>query len=118
MYSEGRELVVGLGNTAHIFDDFAPKLTSEYHVYGITRRGYRASSVPASGYSANRLGDAVLAGLEALKLARAVFVGPSIAGEELSSVGTRRRERVAGLIYLDAGYPRMKVHAFLEIEDR
>ena len=116
----GRSVVMlaGLGNTAHIFDDFAPKLTSEYHVYGITRRGYGASSVPASGYSANRLGDDVLAVLEALKLDRPVLVGHSIAGEELSSVGTRHPERVAGLIYLDAGYPRMKVHAFLEIEDR
>src|SRR5271154_6470736 len=44
----GRPLVLlaGLGNTAHVFDDFAPKLTSEYHVYGITRRGFGASSAP------------------------------------------------------------------------
>jgi pimeloyl-ACP methyl ester carboxylesterase len=98
-------LLTGLGNTAHIFDDFAPKLTSEYHVYGITRRGYGASSVPASGYSADRLGDDVLAVLNALKLERPVLVGHSIAGEELSSIGTRHPELVAGLIYLDAAYP-------------
>jgi pimeloyl-ACP methyl ester carboxylesterase len=44
----GRPLVLlsGLGNTAHVFDEFAPKLTSDYHVYGITRRGFGASSVP------------------------------------------------------------------------
>jgi pimeloyl-ACP methyl ester carboxylesterase len=102
----GRPLVLlaGLGNTAHIFDDFAPTLTSEYHVYGITRRGYGGSSGPASGYSSDRLGDDVLAVLDALKLNRPVLVGHSIAGEELSSVGTRHPERVAGLIYLDAGY--------------
>jgi len=102
----GRVLVLlaGLGNTAHVFDEFAPKLTPEYHVYGITRRGYGASSVPASGYSADRLGDDVLAVLDALKLDRPVLVGHSIAGEELSSVGSRHPERVAGLIYLDAGY--------------
>src|SRR5882762_9932294 len=101
----GRPLVLlaGLGNTAHVFDDFAPKLTSEYHVYGITRRGFGASSVPASGYSADQLGDDVLAVLNALKLDRPVLAGHSIAGEELSSVGTRDPERVAGLIYLDAG---------------
>jgi pimeloyl-ACP methyl ester carboxylesterase len=34
-----------------------------------------------------------------------VLVGHSIAGEELSSIGTRHPEKVAGLIYLDAGYP-------------
>jgi non-heme chloroperoxidase len=102
----GRPLVLlaGLGNTAHVFDDFAPKLTSEYHVYGITRRGYGASSVPASGYSADRLGYDVLAVLDALKLNRPVLVGHSIAGEELSSIGTRHPERVAGLVYLDAAY--------------
>jgi pimeloyl-ACP methyl ester carboxylesterase len=37
-------LLAGLGNTAHIYDEFAPKLIPEYHVYGITRRGYGASS--------------------------------------------------------------------------
>lgn len=102
----GRSLVLlaGLGNTAHVFDDFAPKLTSGYHVVAITRRGYGASSVPDSGYSADRLGDDVLAVLDALKIVRPVLVGHSIAGEELSSVGTRHPDRVAGLIYLDAAY--------------
>jgi len=33
-----------------------------------------------------------------------VLVGHSIAGEELSSVGSRHPEKVAGLVYLDAGY--------------
>src|SRR5882762_3206343 len=103
----GRPLVLlaGLGNTAHIFDSFADKLTATYHVYGITRRGFGASSspIPADGnYSADRLGDDVLAVLDALKLNRPVLVGHSIAGEELSSVGTRHPEKVAGLIYLDA----------------
>jgi hypothetical protein len=40
-------LLAGGGNTAHIFDDLVPKLTTHCHVYGITRRGFGAS-----GYSA------------------------------------------------------------------
>jgi non-heme chloroperoxidase len=106
----GRPLVLlaGLGNSAHIFDKFAPKLTATYHLYGITRRGFGASSAPLpSGdatYSADRLGDDVLAVLDALKLNRPVLAGHSLGGEELSSVGSRHPERVAGLIYLDAGY--------------
>jgi len=48
-------LLAGLGWTAHVFDEFAPKLTDSYHVYGITRRGYGASSKPATGYSEDRL---------------------------------------------------------------
>jgi pimeloyl-ACP methyl ester carboxylesterase len=97
-------LITGLGNSGHIFDKFALKLTPQYHVYGITRRGFGASSSPATGYSADRLGDDVLAVLDFLKLDKPVLVGHSIGGEELSSIGSRHPERVAGLIYLDAGY--------------
>jgi pimeloyl-ACP methyl ester carboxylesterase len=98
-------LLAGLGNTAHPYDDFAPKLTANYHVYGITRRGFGASSVPAAGYDADRLGDDVLAVLDSLRLTRPVLAGHSIAGEELSSIGSRHPDRVAGLVYLDAVYP-------------
>src|SRR6516165_2158390 len=103
----GRPLVLltGLGNNAHVFDNFAPKLTPDYHVIAITRRGYGASTIAASGYDANRLGDDVLSVLDSLNLKGPVLVGHSIAGEELSSVGSRHPERVAGLIYLDAAYP-------------
>jgi pimeloyl-ACP methyl ester carboxylesterase len=100
-------LLAGLGSTAHVFDHFALKLISSYHVYGITRRGFGASSAPNpedGNYSADRLGDDVLAVINALKLDRPVLVGHSIAGEELSSIGSRYPEKVAGLIYLDAGY--------------
>jgi len=101
-------LLAGLGYDAHVFDTFAPKLASTYHVYGISRRGYGASSAPkpdGQNYSADRLGDDILAVMDALKIERPVLAGHSIAGEELSSVGSRYPDRVAGLVYLDAGYP-------------
>jgi pimeloyl-ACP methyl ester carboxylesterase len=103
----GRALVFlsGMGASAHQFDKFAPKLTGSYHIYGITRRGFGASGVPpltGANYDADRLGDDVLEACAALKLERPVLVGHSIAGQELSSVGSRHPERVAGLIYLDA----------------
>jgi len=97
-------LVPGLGNTAHIFDVIAPKLAAHYHVVGVTRRGFGASSAPSSGYSADRLGDDVLAVTEELSISRPVLVGHSLGGEELSSIGSRHPDKVAGLIYLDAGY--------------
>lgn len=98
-------LLAGGGDTAHVFDDFAPKLTPIYHVYGITRRGFGESGFSAEGYGADRLGDDVFAVLNALKLRRPVLAGHSIAGEELSSIANRHPHRVAGLIYLDAAYP-------------
>ena len=103
----GRPLVLlaGGGDTAHVFDDFASKLTGSLHVYGITRRGFGESGFSASESGADRLGDDVLTVLDSLKLKRPVLVGHSIAGEELSSVASRHPYRVAGLVYLDAGYP-------------
>jgi non-heme chloroperoxidase len=103
----GRPLVLlaGGGDTAHVFDDFAPKLTPTFHVYGITRRGFGESGFSPEGYGADRLGDDVLAVLDALKLEKPVLVGHSLGGEELSSLATRYPSRLAGLIYLEAGYP-------------
>src|SRR5947208_12435371 len=110
----GRPMVflAGLGNTAHVFDKFAPKFMASHRVYGITRRGFGASSVPPDGYEADRLGDDVLAVLAALKLDRPVLVGHSLAGEEMSSIASRHPDRVSGLVYLDAGYP----YAFYDAE--
>ena len=112
----GRPLVLLSGGnlTAHIYDTFlSPKLIGAYHVYGITRRGYGKSSAPEFGYLADRLADDVLAVIDALKLDRPVLVGHSIAGQELSSIGSRHPEKVAGLIYLDAAAP----YAFYQPED-
>ena len=93
----GRPLLLlpGLGDTAHVFDQFALKLIPTYHVYGITPRGFGTSSAPlpeSANYSADRLGDDIIAVIEALKLDRPILAGHSIAGEELSSVGTRHPE--------------------------
>ena len=103
----GRPLVLlaGGGNTAHVFDDFAPRLTSDFHVYGITRRGFGESGFAPPTSGTETFGDDVLAVLDALKLERPVLAGHSIAGQELSSVATRYPKRVAGLVYLDAAYP-------------
>jgi pimeloyl-ACP methyl ester carboxylesterase len=102
----GRPLVFlgALGDTAHEFDQFALKFTGNHHVYGITRRGFGESSDPTpndDNYSSDRLGDDVLAVIAALHLDKPVLVGHSIAGEELSSVGSRQPEKVSGLIYLE-----------------
>jgi non-heme chloroperoxidase len=99
-------LLAGLGNTAHVFDDFAPKLAHSYHVYGITRRGYGASSCPDEGYAAERLAEDVLGVIDALGLDRPVLMGHSIAGEELSVIGARHGDRIAALVYMDAAADR------------
>lgn len=97
-------LLAGLGNTAHVFDELATKLTGHGHVYGITRRGYGASARPESGYDSGRLGQDVLAVLDHLSLVRPVLVGHSIAGQEMSFIASMHPDRIAGAVYLDAAY--------------
>jgi non-heme chloroperoxidase len=105
----GRPVVflAGLGDTAHNFDQLAPEFTKSHHVYGITRRGFGNSGKPeptVDNYSAGRLGKDVLEAIDALGLKGPILVGHSLAGEELSWVGSYHPDKVSGLIYLDAGY--------------
>lgn len=120
----GRPLILlhGGNSTAHEFDTFAPKLIGSYHVYGITRRGCGASSAPPptdANYTADRLGDDVLAVIAELGIDAPVLVGHSLGGQELSSIGSRHPEKIAGLIYLDAAYQYAyydRSKGFLDIE--
>lgn len=99
----GRPVVLlGCYLTAHLYDDFAPKLTDRFHVYGITRRGLGASDKPSSGYTAQRSADDVLEVLDALKLNKPILVGYSCAGQVLSTLGSQHSERLSGLVYFDA----------------
>lgn len=120
----GRPLIflAGAGDSAHRFDNFAPQFTEHNHVYGITRRGTSASSKPApanGNYTADHLGNDILTVMKALNLDHPVFVGHSMAGEELSSIGSRFPDKVAGLIYLDAATDFAlydPAHPLLEVE--
>ena len=95
-------LLAGLGFTAHVFDGFAEKMTDSCHVYGITRRGYGASSRPATGYGEQRLAEDDLRVFDALKLVKPIVAGHSISGNEMSQLGIHHEGRIGGLIYLDA----------------
>jgi pimeloyl-ACP methyl ester carboxylesterase len=100
-------LLAGSGNTAHVFDGFAEKLTGSGRVYGITRRGYGASTHPVWGYDDQTLADDVLRVLNSLGIKKPVLVGHSMAGGELTTLGNQHSDRLAGLVYLDAlGDPR------------
>lgn len=97
-------LLAGGGNTAHVFDDFGPKLITDFHVYGITRRGFGASGI-SEPVNEDQLDYDILAVIDSLKLIKPLLIGHSIAGAELSSVALSSPDRIAGLVYLDAGYP-------------
>jgi pimeloyl-ACP methyl ester carboxylesterase len=101
-------LLAGLGDNAHVFDQFAHQFTDRFHVLGITRRGFGRSSQSAEGYDVETRARDVIKVLNHLHLPKAVFVGHSIAGDELSRLGAAYPDRVAKLVYLDAleyGHP-------------
>ncbi|MDB4875282.1 MAG: hypothetical protein JWM41_1728 [Gemmatimonadetes bacterium] len=104
----GRPLVflAGLGNSAHVFDSFAPPFTDRFHVVGITRRGFGASAGAPPPDNLDTLVADIAATLDSLGLGQVVLVGHSIAGEEMTRFAELHDARCAGLVYLDAAYDR------------
>ena len=94
-------VLLGCYISAHSFDEFAPKLTSQFHVYGITRRGIGASDKPATGYAVQRSADDLLEVLDSLKAQKSLLVGNSCAGQVLTMFASQHSDRLSGLVYLD-----------------
>lgn len=96
--------LTGMGVTAHIFDDLAPKFNARFRVLGYTRRGLYKSEKPASGYDTATLTEDLRGFLDALKIQKATLVGWSLAGTEMTRFATLYPERVNRLVYLDSAY--------------
>ena len=94
-------VLLGCYLTAHAYDEIAPKLTNQFHVYGITRRGIGASDRPATGYTVQRSADDVLEVLDSLDAQRSLLVGNSCAGQILTLFASQHSDRLSGLVYLD-----------------
>lgn len=94
-------LLTGLGDNAHVFDEFAYQFTDRFHVIGITRRGFGKSSQPADGYDIDTRVRDNIAVLDSLKIKDAVFMGHSVAATELNKLGSDYPNRVKKLVYLD-----------------
>jgi len=94
----------GLGDTAHIYDELAPKFTNDFRVLALTRRGHGQSETPDDDYdTATRVED-IRQFLDALKIPRVIAVGHSAAGNELSLFAITHPERAIKLVYLDAAF--------------
>jgi len=93
--------LLGCYLTAHVYDEFAPKLTNQFHVYGITRRGIGASDKPTTGYTVQRSANDVLEVLDSLNLQKSLLVGTSCAGQILTLFASQHSDRLRGLVYID-----------------
>ncbi len=108
--------LAGLGNTAHVFDEFAPQFTDSFHVIGVTRRGFGASAASPPPSELDTLVADIAAVLDTLGLEPVVLVGHSIAGEEMTRFAELHASRCRGLIYLDAAYDRSGIDTLARMQ--
>ena len=113
---EGETLLflTGLGNSAHIYDDFAPRFKDQFHVLALTRRGHGDSDYPESGYDVHTLTEDVRCFMDELNIEKAIIVGHSMAYVEQCHLCAIDPERVSKLVCLDAAYDRTKFKVFPE----
>lgn len=105
--------LTGLGNSAYVFADFAPKFCDKFHVYVMSRRGFGGSEQTTNGYSIDTLSMDILAVTKALNFSKVILVGHSIAGDEISKFASSYPDKVDKVIYLDAAFDRTNLMAIL-----
>jgi pimeloyl-ACP methyl ester carboxylesterase len=98
--------IPGLGDTAYMMEEFATRFAGTNRVIVMTRRGFGSSSLSHDGYDLQTRVEDIRGVLDALQVQRAVLVGHSLAGDELTAFAAKYSERVSSLVYLDAAYDR------------
>jgi non-heme chloroperoxidase len=98
--------LAGFNDTAHVYDQFAPRFTDHFHVIGLTRRGVGDSDKPKDGYDASTRVEDIRQFLDALGIGQVSLVGHSMAGDELTLFASRYPRRTIKLVYYDAAFDR------------
>ncbi len=105
--SEGKPpfvLLHGGAQTAHSWDDFAPVVRGDYHVYALDQRGHGDSDwSPDGDYSRQTQCEDVAAFVSALKLSPFILAGLSMGGINTITYAARYPETVKALIIVDVG---------------
>jgi len=97
-------LIHGWADSPHIFDDLAASLSHRAHIIAYARRGHGQSDAPAGPYDQAMLVEDLRQLLDKLGIERAILLGWSMGGLEITDFAGRFPDRVSGLIYLEAGY--------------
>ena len=98
--------LTALGNSAHIYDKFAPFFIDNFHVIALTRRGHGDSDYPETGYDVDTLTEDVKQFMDSLKIDKVILVGHSMASVELCHFAALHPDRILKLVFLDAAYDR------------
>lgn len=107
-------LLAGMGLTAHVYDAFARRLAADFHVVGVTRRGFGASTHANGGYDPLTMAKDIRCACDSLGITMPILVGHSLAGTEMAFFASRYPGRARAMIFLDAAYD----HSLIgELED-
>ncbi len=105
--SEGKPPFVclhGGAQTAHSWDNFAPVMQGDYHVYALDQRGHGDSNwAPDGDYSRQTQSEDVAAFVSALGLSPFILAGLSMGGINAITYTARYPESVRALIIVDVG---------------
>ena len=115
--NEGVPLILlhGLGNEAHLWDDFVPVVAPHYRVIALDQRGHGDSDWdPEARYDAESMTDDLEAVLDAFEIDRFVLLGFSMGGRVAITFAGRHPERLAGLVIADIG-PEVDARGVLRI---
>jgi pimeloyl-ACP methyl ester carboxylesterase len=97
-------LLAGLGCTAHVFAELAPRLGQELRAVALTRRGHGLTDQVHSGYALADGAEDARRLLDHLGIERAHVAGHSMGGGEASVLAARHPTRVGRIVYLDGAY--------------
>ena len=98
--------LAGMGSSAYIFNEFAPRFADKFHVMALTRRGHGDSDYPIKGYDVETLTDDVRQFMDALEIDKVILVGHSMANIEMCHFAALYPERILKLVFLDAAMDR------------
>ena len=110
-------LLHGGAQTAHSWDDFAPVVRNDYHVYALDQRGHGDSDWAADGdYHRTTHCKDVAAFVSSVDIGPHLLVGLSMGGINSITYTARYPERVRALIIVDVG-PEIETKGRENIQD-
>jgi len=96
--------LAGLGATAHVFNDLAPKFKQSYHCLGLTRRGFGKSEQTTGGYELDNFVRDIAEFARSSDLRDLTLIGHSYGGTEAVRVAELHPELIRRVVLLDTAY--------------
>lgn len=97
-------LVHGASMTPHMFDQFAERFSDRYHVVAFARRGHGKATGVTQPFDLEDITDDLRVVMDSLGIQRAILIGHSFGGNEITHMAAEHGDRVDGLVYLDADF--------------